>query len=67
MVVPGTGVRATSIPAGFGWDGETGTTWRSEVDSGLTGILFTQRAVTSPEPRPVFVDFRECAYAAMTG
>ena len=39
-----------SVPAGFGWDGGTGTTWRSDPDRDLTGILITQRAMTSPQP-----------------
>jgi len=65
FMVPAADVQAKTVPAGFGWDGGTGTTWRSDVDSGLTGILFTQRAMTSPEPPPVFVDFWDCAYGAM--
>jgi CubicO group peptidase (beta-lactamase class C family) len=54
-----------AVPGGFGWDGGTGTTWRSDVDNDLTGILFTQRAMTSPEPPEAFVDFWDCAYGAM--
>ncbi len=42
---------------GFGWDGGTGTTWRTDPSSGVTGILLTQRAFTSPEPPPVVRDF----------
>ena len=42
---------------GFGWDGGTGTTWRTEPSTGVTGILLTQRAMTSPEPPQVFADF----------
>ena len=42
---------------GFGWDGGTGTTWRTDPASGVTGILLTQRAMTSPEPPRVFTDF----------
>jgi hypothetical protein len=45
------------LPCGIGWDGGTGTTWRSNSRSGLTGILFTQRQATSPEPPPVVEDF----------
>jgi CubicO group peptidase (beta-lactamase class C family) len=52
------------VPWGFGWDGGTGTTWRSDPVRGLTGILFTQRAMTSPEPPPHFATFWEAAYAA---
>ena len=43
MAVPATGSTAP-LPCGFGWDGGTGTTWRSNPRSGVTGILFTQRA-----------------------
>jgi CubicO group peptidase (beta-lactamase class C family) len=42
---------------GFGWEGGTGTTWRTDPARGLTGILFTQRAMTSPEGPTVFTDF----------
>ena len=42
---------------GFGWDGGTGTTWRTDPSSGVTRILLTQRAFTSPEPPPVVRDF----------
>lgn len=66
MPVPAAAVHAPSIPGGFGWDGGTGTTWRSDLDTGITGILFTQRAMTSPEPPAVFVDFWDFAYGAMT-
>jgi CubicO group peptidase (beta-lactamase class C family) len=53
------------VPGGFGWDGGTGTTWRSDTDSDVTGILFTQRAMTSPEAPELFVDFWSCAYGAL--
>jgi CubicO group peptidase (beta-lactamase class C family) len=49
---------------GYGWDGGTGTTWRTDPGRGLTGILFTQRAMTSPEPHPVFRDFWRAAVVA---
>ena len=65
MLVPAAGVDATAIPGGFGWDGGTGTTWRSDVDRDITGILFTQRAMTSPEPPETFVDFWTYAYGAI--
>jgi len=55
------------VPGGFGWDGGTGTTWRSDLERDLTGILFTQRAMTSPEPPQVFIDFWNCAYQAIEG
>ena len=34
---------AAPFPCGVGWDGGTGTTWRSDPATGVTGILFTQR------------------------
>jgi CubicO group peptidase (beta-lactamase class C family) len=62
---PASAVDASSIPGGFGWDGGTGTTWRSDAARGLTGVLFTQRAMTSPEPPAVFQDFWAGAYASI--
>jgi len=53
------------IPGGFGWEGGTGTSWRTDPAVGLTGILLTQRAVTSPEPPWVVQDFWNAAYAAL--
>lgn len=53
------------MPWGFGWDGGSGTTWRSDPVRGLTGILLTQRAMTSPQPPAVFADFWEGAYGAI--
>jgi CubicO group peptidase (beta-lactamase class C family) len=53
------------VPWGFGWNGGTGTTWRSDPVRGLTTILFTQRAMTSPEPPAIFADFWAAAYAAI--
>jgi hypothetical protein len=32
---------------------------------GLTGILLTNRAMTSPEPPPHFVEFWDAAYRAL--
>ncbi|MDQ1393151.1 MAG: hypothetical protein QOF30_2128 [Acidimicrobiaceae bacterium] len=63
--VPAAGGATGRIPGGFGWDGGSGTTWRSDVDRGITGILLTQRAMTSPEPPEVFDDFWTCAYGAI--
>lgn len=42
---------------GYGWDGGTGTSWRTDPSTGVTGILLTQRAFTSPVPPPHVVDF----------
>ncbi|HWD56231.1 MAG TPA: serine hydrolase domain-containing protein [Acidimicrobiales bacterium] len=55
------------MPWGYGWNGGTGTVWTSDRARGLTGILFTQRALASPEPPPLFVDFWEAAYGARAG
>ena len=60
MAAPATGVERVLDPAepvGFGWDGGSGTTWRTDPAVGLTGILFTQRQLTSPEPPDIFRDF----------
>jgi CubicO group peptidase (beta-lactamase class C family) len=67
MRVPAGQGRPSHLPGGFGWDGGTGTTWRSDPACGLTGILLTQRAMDSPAPPPVFVDFWAAAYAALDG
>ncbi len=55
------------IPWGFGWNGGTGITWSSDLVRGLTGILLTNRAMTSPEPPAHFVDFWQAAYDARAG
>jgi CubicO group peptidase (beta-lactamase class C family) len=56
---------STGVPGGFGWEGGTGTSWRTDLSVGLTGILFTQRAMTSPEPPEVVTDFWRAAYGAL--
>jgi CubicO group peptidase (beta-lactamase class C family) len=56
---------APTVPDGFGWDGGTGTAWRSDPARDITCILLTQRAMTDPTPPPVFTDFFERAYAAL--
>ncbi len=61
MAAPVPGEAVAVGPAGFGWDGGTGTMWRTDPAIGLTGILFTQRAMDSPEPPEVFMDFWACA------
>jgi CubicO group peptidase (beta-lactamase class C family) len=52
-------------PRGYGWDGGSGTTWRTDPATGLTGILLTQRMTMSPEPPKVFRDFWAAAQAAL--
>ena len=54
------------MPGGFGWEGGTGTSWRTDPAVGLTGILLTQRReMTSPEPPETVSDFWAAAYAAI--
>ncbi|MDQ6615015.1 MAG: beta-lactamase family protein [Actinomycetota bacterium] len=57
LEVPASGSSVQPLPSGIGWDGGTGTTWRSNPATGVTGILFTQRAATSPAPPRVIEDF----------
>ena len=64
MAAPGPVSGEPPIPWGFGWNGGTGTAWSSDPVRGLTGILLTNRAMTSPEPPAHFVDFWQAAYAA---
>ena len=59
--VPAAGGPGRGTSTGYGWDGGTGTTWRTDPTTGLTGILFTQRAMTSPAAPQVFTDFRAAA------
>jgi len=44
-------------PGRFGWDGGYGTSWYSDPQTQLTGILLTQRVMDSPEPPRAFADF----------
>jgi CubicO group peptidase (beta-lactamase class C family) len=64
MAAPGPLRGEPPVPWGFGWDGGTGTTWRSDPVRGLTGILLTQLAMNSPEPPRHFVEFWSAAYGA---
>jgi CubicO group peptidase (beta-lactamase class C family) len=66
MAVPARGSTAP-LPSGFGWDGGSGTTLRSNPQSGVTGILFTQRQAISPAPPPVVEDFWSAVNAATLG
>ena len=60
-----TAAAADGLPRGYGWDGGSGTTWRTDPATGLTGILLTQRMTTSPEPPEAFRDFWAAANAAL--
>jgi len=69
MSVPATGADPRAVPAGmprgYGWEGGSGTAWRTDPATGLTGILLTQRLMTSPEPPAVARDFWSAADAAI--
>jgi CubicO group peptidase (beta-lactamase class C family) len=65
MTVPSADAPA-SVPRGYGWDGGSGTAWRTDAAAGLTGILLTQRQMTSPEPTEIATDFWTAAYAAVS-
>jgi CubicO group peptidase (beta-lactamase class C family) len=69
MSVPAAGVASGAapdgMPRGYGWEGGSGTAWRNDPATGLTGILLTQRMMTSPEPPPVARDFWSGAYASI--
>lgn len=58
-------IAASSVPGGVGWDGGTGTSWRWRPDVGLTGVLLTQLAMTSPVPPSLMLDFWTAALAAV--
>ena len=49
----------------YGWDGGMGTSWASDPDEGLIGILLTQMMWTSPIPPDVCLDFWTSAYQAL--
>ena len=57
LAVPAAGAGPQQLPCGIGWTGGSGTAWRSSAQSGVTGILFGQRGLTSPVPEPLAVDF----------
>jgi CubicO group peptidase (beta-lactamase class C family) len=69
MSVPAAGVDPPTAPAGmprgYDWEGGSGTAWRTDPETALTGILLTQRMMTSPEPPEIARDFWSAAYAAI--
>jgi hypothetical protein len=46
----------------IGWDGGSGCSWRTDLDSGVTAILLTQRSMTSPAAPPIYLDFWRAAF-----
>lgn len=65
MAAPGPVTGDPPFPWGYGWNGGTGTLWMTDPVRGVTGILLTTRAMTSPEPPPHFTAFWKTVYAAM--
>jgi CubicO group peptidase (beta-lactamase class C family) len=52
-------------PGTYGWDGGLGSSWSNDPSEGLTGVLLTNQAWTSPTPPAAFGDFWTCAYTAL--
>ncbi len=67
MAAPGPSRGAPPQPSGYGWNGGTGTVWTTDPDYGLTGIVLSTRAMTSPEPPAHMMDFWDAAYGALAG
>lgn len=65
MAAPGPSRAGPREPSGYGWNGGTGTEWTTDPDYGLTGIVFSTRAMTSPEPPAHIVEFWDAAYGAL--
>jgi CubicO group peptidase (beta-lactamase class C family) len=66
----GLGVQVRPEPGGatagtYGWAGGLGSVWANDPAQGLTGILFTNQAWSSPEPPAVCSDLWAGAYAAL--
>lgn len=47
----------------YGWNGGSGTMWRTSPQLGRTAILFTQRMMMSPDDNTVFADFARTAFS----
>lgn len=54
-----------NVPGRFGWDGGYGTSAYVDPETGLIGIMMTQRMMDSPEPPVHWVDFWRSAYDAL--
>jgi CubicO group peptidase (beta-lactamase class C family) len=66
MAAPGPTRAGPPEPSGYGWNGGTGTLWTTDPDYGLTGIMLSTRAMTSPALPAHMVQFWEAAYGALT-
>ena len=67
LSVPAAGAGDQPFPAGVGWDGGSGVTWRSQPTRTASGILLTQRHAMSPAPTPLVQDFWAGVNAATRG
>jgi CubicO group peptidase (beta-lactamase class C family) len=65
MAAPGPSRAGPPEPSGYGWNGGTGTLWTTDPDYGLTGIVLSTRAMTSPAPPTHAVEFWAAAYGAL--
>jgi CubicO group peptidase (beta-lactamase class C family) len=54
-----------TVPGRYGWDGGLGTSWCSDPQEDLVGILMSQAVWTSPTPPGVLLDFWTSAYQAI--
>jgi CubicO group peptidase (beta-lactamase class C family) len=54
----------SAVPGRYGWDGGYGTSWWSDPDEDLIGILMTQRAAF-PQTSSVYLDFWTSVYQAI--
>ncbi|MGA9860449.1 MAG: serine hydrolase domain-containing protein [Solirubrobacteraceae bacterium] len=63
-VVIGAGDTAIA-PGAFGWMGGTGTSAYIDPGREVAGVLFTQVAMPSNRPPPMFVDFWEAVYGEL--
>lgn len=54
----------SAVPGRYGWDGGYGTSWWSDPDEDLIGILMTQRA-GFPQFSSVYLDFWTSVYQAI--
>jgi CubicO group peptidase (beta-lactamase class C family) len=55
----------SAVPGRFGWEGGLGTSWASDPNEELVGILMTQLAWSSPSGPQIWNDFWTSAYAAI--
>ena len=58
---------APGDPRGFGWDGGYGTSAFWDPETGVIGILLTQRMMDSPSPPPWHRDFWRSVYESVEG